>query len=216
MKNLAIILSGCGVFDGSEIHEAVLTMLAVDQQKAAYTIFAPDIQQLHVIDHITGLEMLEQRNVLIESSRIARGNIKPLSELDINSFDGILIPGGFGAAKNLSNFATEGDAMEVLPELKELLFSAYKKGLPIGAICIAPVILAKIFENALVTIGQDKDTKLAIENMGATHKNTIISDIVIDDTNKLVTGPCYMLEASISQIADNATQVVRAVLDLIK
>ena len=216
MKNLAIILSGCGVFDGSEIHEAVLTMLAVDQLGASYTIYAPDIEQRHVIDHITGHEMLETRNVLIEASRIARGNILPLAALDLATIDAILIPGGFGAAKNLSDFAVEGEAMKVLPLLEEILVKAHGKGLPIGAICIAPVILANIFENSTVTIGKDEEAKTAIEKMGAHHKEASIAEISIDKANKLVTAPCYMLEASISQIAENTHQVVKTVLDLTK
>ena len=216
MKKIAIILSGCGVFDGSEIHEAVLSMLAVDQQGAAYELFAPDMEQLHVIDHITGNEMLEKRNVLIEASRIARGNIKALSELELGSFDALLIPGGFGAAKNLSSFATEGESMSVLPELKALLISAHTKQIPIGAICIAPVILANIFEKSVVTVGKDDDTITAIKKMGAQHKNTSITELIIDDANKFVTAPCYMLDAKISEIAENVNQVVRALVKMIK
>ena len=163
MKKFAIILSGSGVFDGAEIHEATLTMLAIMKQGATYEIVAPDIPQHHVINHITGEEMPEQRNVLIESARIARGNIKNIIEYDPNNFDALIFPGGFGAAKNLCNFAFVGDACIVNPDVEKAILKTAGKNKPIGALCISPVIFAKIFEDVEITIGQDKGTAEAVE-----------------------------------------------------
>tara|TARA_R110002124_G_scaffold287216_1_gene471406 strand:+ start:102192 stop:102851 length:660 start_codon:yes stop_codon:yes gene_type:complete len=215
-KNVAVILSGCGVFDGTEIHEAVCSFLALDKAGARYSCFAPDINQHHVINHINGEEMPEQRNVLIESARIARGAINALSEFDADDFDAVLLPGGFGAAKNLSSFAFDGAEGTVNPELAVALQAMKSAGKPIGALCISPTILAKLFGDAgvEVTIGDDEPTIEEIEACGANHKITTHEQVVIDSTNKIVSSPCYMLEASIKQIAAGAENTVNALLDL--
>lgn len=214
-RNIAIVLAGCGVYDGAEIHEATLTMLAIARKGAVYHFFAPDIDQTHVINHYTGKEMPESRNVLVESARIARGKIKPLCELDISNFDAIVFPGGFGVAKNLCSLAFDGPDCTVDTEVERVVLSAVEKGKPIGALCIAPAMMAKILGDVKVTIGQEEGTIQAIEAMGGKHSLTDHGQIVIDEKYKLVTTPCYMLDATIDQIADGAENLIDAVFDLI-
>ena len=215
MKKFAIVLSGCGVFDGAEIHEATLTMLAVMKQGAQYEIFAPDINQHHVVNHITGEEMPEQRNVLIESARIARGQIKDLKLYDPNNFDALIFPGGFGAAKNLCDFAFKGADCTVNTDVEKAILKTAGKNKPIGALCISPVIFAKIFGDVEVTIGQDAGTAEAIEKLGATHIQTNHGEVVFDEKNNLFTTPCYMLDANILDIAKGASNIVKAMLEII-
>lgn len=212
---IAVILSGCGVYDGAEIHESVLTLLALDRAGAAYQCFAPDVDQHHVVNHMSGDEMAETRNVLIESARIARGEIKPLSDFKADDFDGIIFPGGFGAAKNLSSFAFDGAECSVNAEVQSSVNDMVKADKPIAALCIAPAVMAKILEGCTVTIGQDDATAGAIETMGATHAKTLHGGVVRDDRYKLVTAPCYMLESSVSQIADGAANAVAELLAMI-
>ena len=213
-KKFAVILSGNGVFDGAEIHEATMTLYAIAKNGGEYEIFAPDIKQHHVINHITGEEMDETRNVLIESARIARGNIKPLSVFSKEDFDAIVFPGGFGVAKNLCSFAFDNIDCTVNPEVERVIkeMAAAKK--PIGALCISPVLIARVLGNITVTIGQDTGTAESIEKLGAIHKNTGHGEVVVDETNKIVTTPCYMLDANIAQIAEGADAVVKAILKL--
>ena len=213
-KKFAVILSGNGVFDGAEIHEATMTLYAIAKNGGEYEIFAPDIKQHHVINHITGEEMDETRNVLIESARIARGNIKPLSVFSKEDFDAIVFPGGFGVAKNLCSFAFDNIDCTVNPEVERVIkeMAAAKK--PIGALCISPVLIARVLGNITVTIGQDTGTAEGIEKLGAIHKNTGHGEVVVDETNKIVTTPCYMLDANIAQIAEGADAVVKAILKL--
>lgn len=214
MKKFAIVLSGCGVFDGAEIHEATLTMLAIKKLGADYQIFAPDIDQHHVINHYTGKEMKEKerRNVLVESARIARGDIKSLDEFNVNKFDALIFPGGFGAAKNLSSVAFKGAEAEVDEEVERAVKEMLVAKKPIGALCISPAVIAKIIGDVRVTIGQEEDTAKTIEAMGATHVTTDHGDVVIDDDKLVFTTPCYMLEADITQIWDGAFNIVEAML----
>jgi len=183
MKKFAVVLAGCGVYDGAEIHEATLTLYAIVKNGGSYEVFAPDIDQHHVINHLTGEAMNESRNVLVESARIARGNIKPLSEFKPEAFDGLIFPGGFGAAKNLSTFAFDGTECSVNREVKNAILGMKDAGKPIGALCISPVILARILGNIKLTIGQDADTARAVENMGATHIKTNHGEVVVDEGN---------------------------------
>lgn len=213
-KKFAVVLSGSGVFDGAEIHEATLTLYAIAKNGADYEIFAPDIPQHHVINHITGEEMDETRNVLIEAARIARGKIQPLSEFNSSDFDGLIFPGGFGAAKNLSSFAFDGPACSINDDVETAIKKMAEAKKPIGALCISPVIMAKIFDNVNLTIGQDKDTANAVETMGAIHKSTSHGEVVIDSNYNLVTTPCYMLDANIVQIGDGADAVVKTMIHL--
>ena len=214
MKKFAVILSGCGVFDGAEIHEATLSLLAISRQGASYEVFAPDINQHHVINHITGEEMDETRNVLVESARIARGKIRKLKEFNPASFDGLLIPGGFGAAKNLSTWAFEGAGSTVLPEVEQAITGMVALKKPVGALCISPVLLAKVLGKVHLTIGDDESTIDALESLGAIHVPTTHGEVVVDPDYNLVTTPCYMLDASISQIADGARNLVDAMIKL--
>lgn len=215
-KRVAVVLSGCGVFDGAEIHESVLTLLALDRQGAEYQCFAPDIPQHHVIDHITGNEMDESRSVLVESARIARGDIKALSEFDSDDFDALMLPGGFGAAKNLSSLAFDGPGCSVNTDLKNAVSAMIDSGKPIGALCITPAVLAKILEGkaATLTIGNDPGTIDAIESMGGQHQVTTHGEVVVDERLKLVTSPCYMLDSSVSQIAEGAEKTVKVMLGM--
>ena len=215
MQKIAVILSGNGVFDGAEIHEATLTLYAIAKKGAGYEIFAPDIPQHHVINHITGEEMDETRNVLIESARIARGKISPLSEFSGKDFDALVFPGGFGAAKNLSSFAFDGADCRINPDVEKAVNEMISLGKPIGALCISPVILAKILGDVELTIGEDTGTAEAIVAMGATHTKTSHGEVVVDNKYKVVTTPCYMLDATIDQIGEGAENVIDAILKLI-
>lgn len=168
MKKMGVVLSGCGVYDGSEIHEAVITLLALAKQGAEVMCFAPDKNQADVINHLTGEPMAETRNVLIEAARIARGEIRPLAQANAAELDALIVPGGFGAAKNLSTFAAEGAACKVDADLKALAQAMHAAGKPLGFICIAPAMLPNIFDFPLrLTIGTDIDTAEVIEEMGA-------------------------------------------------
>jgi enhancing lycopene biosynthesis protein 2 len=216
MPNIAVILSGCGVFDGAEIHESVLTLLAIQRAGSNYQCFAPDMDQHHVINHMTGEEMDEKRNVLVEASRIARGDIKPLSQYSPADFDALILPGGFGAAKNLSSFAFDGADCTVNPEVEITLKNTLLADKPIGALCISPVILAKVFNDLKLTIGQDEGTAGAIEALNCIHEKTDHGEIVVDTDCKIVTTPCYMLDANIGQIADGAQACVNKVISMIQ
>ncbi len=213
-KSVAVILAGSGVFDGSEIHEATLSLLAIAEAGASYEIFAPNINQHHVINHISGEEMQETRNVLVESARIARGNIKDITEYDANNFDALLLPGGFGVAKNLSDFAFKGAEMQVIDSVKQAILDTTQKNKPIGALCISPVLLACVLDSVSLTIGQDEGTAKAVEAMGARHHDTNHGEVIVDKTYKLATTPCYMLDASIVDIAAGARNVVNALLEM--
>lgn len=215
MKKIAVVLAGNGVYDGAEIHEATLTLLAIARQGAQYQCFAPDINQAHVINHLTGKEMPETRNVLVEAARIARGKIKPLSTYNAAEFDAIIFPGGFGVAKNFCTFAFDGVNCTVNPDVEKAVRTTIVAEKPIGALCIAPVLMAKILVDVEVTIGSDAGTAGAIESFGATHIETTHGEIVYDPKYKLVTTPCYMLDATIDQIADGADNLVRKIMELI-
>lgn len=212
MKKFAVVLAGCGVYDGAEIHEATLALLAVKEAGAEYQCFAPDMEQYHVINHLTGETMPESRNVLVEAARIARGNIHPLSAFRAEDFDVLFFPGGFGAAKNLSTVAFDGPDATVLAEVETAVksMSALKK--PIGAMCISPVFIAKILGDVNVTIGTDEGTIAAIEAIGATHVQTEHGDVVCDEEKMVFTTPCYMLDANISDIWAGAQNIVEAIL----
>jgi len=214
-KKIAVILSGCGVYDGAEIHESVITLLRLDQRGAQVQCFAPDIAQLHVIDHLTGEEMPESRNVLVESARIARGEVKDIREANADEFDALIVPGGFGAAKNLSNFAVEGAGCSVNPQVLELAEAFAEAGKPVGLICISPALAAKIYGPGVTcTIGNDTDTAAALDKMGATHQECSVEDIVEDTARKLVSTPAYMLGKSISEVASGINKLVDRVLEL--
>lgn len=207
---VAMILSGCGVYDGSEIQEAVACIFALSEAGAQTSFFAPDKQQAHVIDHTTGNPTEETRNVLIEAARIARGNISPLAELDPNNFDALLIPGGFGAAKNLCTFAFDGEAMTIDDSVSQAVSNFQSQQKPIGMCCIAPVIAAKAMSTpehaASITLGGPSEAAAAAQTMGATHIETPVDSIVTDEHFNLVTAPAYMY-------GDAAPHMVKAGID---
>ena len=214
-KKVAVILSGCGVYDGAEIHESVITLLRLDQRGAKVQCFAPNIAQHHVINHLTGEEMPESRNVLVESARIARGDIKDISEANVEEFDALIVPGGFGAAKNLSNFAFKGTECAVQPEVLALAEAFAEAAKPIGLMCISPAIAAKIYGPGVIcTIGKDADTAAAVSKMGGEHQECEVSEIVEDKARKLVSTPAYMLANSISEAASGINKMVDRVLEL--
>ncbi|HPG32619.1 MAG: isoprenoid biosynthesis glyoxalase ElbB [Lentimicrobiaceae bacterium] len=216
MKKFAIVLAGNGVFDGAEIHEATLTMLAIRKQGAEYSIFAPDIEQHHVINHMNGNEMPETRNVLVEAARIARGKISPLSDFKARDFDALIFPGGFGVAKNLCTFALSGTECKVNAEVEKAIKEMASLKKPIGALCISPVLIAKVLGNVEITIGNDATTASAVEKMGATHMITTHGEVVRDKHRPVFTTPCYMLDADIVQIAEGAENIIKAILSELK
>lgn len=216
MKNLAVILSGCGVYDGSEIHEAVLTLLAIDQQGASYRCFAPNIQQHHVINHLTGeVSKDETRNVLVEAARIGRGDVEDLTELNEKEFDAIIFVGGFGAAKNLSSFALDNDNYIVNEQILTAAKSFANVEKPAGFMCIAPALLPSIYPEGIKgTIGKDKATAGLIADKGLLHVDCEVTSVVVDETYKVVTTPAYMLAESITEANEGITKLVKYVLAL--
>lgn len=216
MKKFAIVLAGSGVFDGAEIHEATMTMLAIKKQGADYEIFAPDIPQHHVVNHLTGEEMKENRNVLVEAARIARGKIKDLKQLNPRDFDAIIFPGGFGVAKNLCTWAFDGPDCTVNGDVEKVIKEMTSLKKPIGALCISPVLLAKVLGNVEITIGDDPATAAGVEKAGAKHVNTGHGEVVRDPHRPVFTTPCYMLDASIVDIAEGAENIVKAILEELK
>lgn len=214
-KRIAVVLSGCGVYDGTEIHEAVITLLALSRRGAQAVCAAPDKPQLHVIDHLRGqVAEGESRNVLVEAARIARGQITALSDLEPAHFDGVFLPGGFGAAKNLSNFATSGASGHADPELIRVLRAFRSAGKPIGAVCIAPAVLVLALGEGEVTIGSDEGTAAAIEATGGTHIACPVQQAHTDTARKIVTAPAYMEDATIAEVADGIEAAVDAFLAL--
>jgi len=215
-KKFAVVLSGCGVYDGTEIHEAVLTLLAILKNGASYQIFAPDIEQHHVVNHLTGQETKELRNVLVESARIARGNIKPLTEYNPSEFDALVFPGGFGVAKNLCTVAFDGANAKVDPAVENAVRKTHQLKKPIGALCIAPAMIAKILGNIEVTIGNDTETIDVIVKMGGKHKETTHGQVVFDAKNNVFTTPCYMLDATILDISVGAENIIKEIMSHLK
>ncbi|MBM1180584.1 MULTISPECIES: isoprenoid biosynthesis glyoxalase ElbB [Pseudomonas] len=214
-KKVAVILSGCGVYDGAEIHESVITLLRLDQRGAHAQCFAPNVAQMHVINHLTGEQMPESRNVLVESARIARGEVKDIREANVEDFDALIVPGGFGAAKNLSDFAVKGAECTVQPDVLALAEAFAEASKPVGLMCISPAMAAKIYGPGVIcTIGNDADTATVVNKMGATHQECDVSDIVEDKARKLVSTPAYMLAQSISEAASGINKMVDRVLEL--
>ncbi|MBH0048054.1 isoprenoid biosynthesis glyoxalase ElbB [Pseudoalteromonas sp. NZS11_1] len=214
MKNVAVILAGSGVYDGSEINEAILTLLHIAKNGATYQCFAPDIEQLHTINHLTGEVMPDKRNALTEAARIARGDIKSLLELDVTQFDALIVPGGFGAAKNLCDFAIKGAKANINEDVLNACKSFAKENKPAGYMCIAPALIPFIYDNAILTIGNDAETAQTLSTLGAKHINCAVDDVVIDQPNKLVTTPAYMLAQSIIEADAGIEKLVSSVLSI--
>lgn len=216
-KKIGVVLSGCGVYDGSEIHEAVITLLALDRRGAEAICCAPDVPQMHVVDHLTGQPVAGQtRNVLAESARIARGKVRDVARVQAAELDGLILPGGFGAAKNLCDFATAGADCRVNPDVARLVREVHAQRKPVGAVCIAPALLARVLgtESPELTIGNDAGTAAKLEQMGARHVDCPVSEMVVDQKRKLVTSPAYMLAHRISEAAEGIDKAVGALLDM--
>jgi enhancing lycopene biosynthesis protein 2 len=214
---VAVILSGCGVYDGSEIHEAVITLLALARAGADVTCAAPDMPQAHVLDHIKGtITESAERNVLTEAARISRGKITPLSALSPDDFDALIFVGGFGAAKNLSSFAFDGADYKVLPEVTSLIQHAHARKKALGFMCIAPALAAAALgdKGVQVTIGNDAGTAAALESKGAKHINCPVDGIVVDAPNRVVTTPAYMLAGGILDVETGINKLVSELLKL--
>jgi len=212
----AVVLSGCGVNDGAEIHEAVMTLYAIDKAGGTYQVFAPNVMQHHVVNHITGKVSGESRNVMTEAARIARGNIKPMTEYRASDYDALIFPGGFGVAKNLCTYAFDGVECTVDRVVEAAILETHKAHKPIGALCISPVLITRVLGDVKVTIGKDPETIADIESLGGKHEKMGHSQVMTDDKNLIVTSPCYMIEATISDIARDAELLVAAIIDLLK
>lgn len=210
----AIVLSGCGVYDGAEIHEATMTMLAIESNGCQYEMFAPNINQYHVINHLTGDVMDESRNVLVEAARIARGNIRALSAYSAKEFDGIIFPGGFGVAKNLCSYAIDGTEMRIDKIVAGAVRETHSLRKPIGALCISPIMIAALIPGAEVTLGSDTKFNSEVSTLGGKHKTTQNRQVVVDSKNRIVTTPCYMNSATITDIALGAEMVVKEMIAL--
>jgi len=215
MKNIGVLLSGCGVYDGSEIHEAVITLLAIDRAGAKAVCMAPDID-FKEVNHLNCSNTGSDRNVLAESARIARGEIKDISQVSVDSLDALILPGGFGAAKNLCDFADKGSESVVHPDVKKLITDLNNANKPIGAICIAPAVLVRALSDKKpkVTIGNDEKTASEIEKCSALHVECKVDEICIDEKNKIVTTPAYMLGPGIKEVASGIEKLVNEVIKL--
>jgi enhancing lycopene biosynthesis protein 2 len=216
-KKIGVVLSGCGVYDGAEIHESVITLLTIDRLGAEAVICAPNVPQLHVVNHLTSeVEEGAERNVLVESARIARGAIRDVAEVTADELDALILPGGFGAAKNLCDFAVKGADCDVDPGVAALVRAVHEQGKPVAAVCIAPALIAKVLggESPELTIGNDADTAGALESMGAAHIECPVREFVVDRERKLISSPAYMLAESISEAAEGIERTVEALLEM--
>ena len=215
-KKVAVLLAGCGVYDGAEIYESVLTLLRLDQKEADYQCLAPRIPQMHVVNHATGeAEEAAVRDVFTEAARVARGELQDLAEARAEDFDAVILPGGFGVAKNFSDFATAGADCSLNPLVQEFVQAFHQAGKPIGLMCIAPALTAKLVApGALCTIGTDAGVEGALTAMGALHKTCAVDEIVVDNTHKLVTTPAYMLATRITEAQTGIFKLVDKVLEL--
>lgn len=216
MANIAVLLSGAGVFDGAEVNEVVLTLLHLEKNDAQYQCFAPNIEQMHTINHVSGDIDTTPRNVLEESARIARGDVKALAELDVAEFDALILPGGFGVAKNFCNFAVAGANMDVNTDVLAVCKSFHDAHKPAGYMCIAPVLLPKVYgQGVRCTVGNDPEVVAAIETMGGVHVECAVDDIVTDDKFQLVTTPAYMLAQCVSEAEQGISKLVARVVSMV-
>lgn len=214
MKKIGVVLSGCGVGDGSEIHEAVFTLLAIDRNGAESVCMAPDAD-FPETNHLTMQESGAKRNALVEAARIARGNIRNISEIKASDIDAVIFPGGYGAAKNLCNFASKGAEATVHPEVSRLIKEVAAAGKPIGAICIAPALIAAVLGKEVapvLTIGNDAGTAAEIDKTGAKHQQCPVTEFVVDKQNKIVSTPAYMLATRISETCEGIEKCVKEVI----
>ena len=216
-KRVAVVLSGCGVYDGAEIHESVITLLHLDRHGVAYQCMAPDIMQAHVVNHLSGeVAANEKRNVLVESARIARGHIIDIANANPADYDAVILPGGFGVAKNLSDFAFKGAECSVQAGVQVFVQAMHKAGKPVGLVCIAPALSALLVGPGVrCTIGHDAETAAAINRMGAVHVECPVNEACVDEDNKLVTTPAYMLAGRIHEAYDGIGRLVDRMLAMV-
>jgi enhancing lycopene biosynthesis protein 2 len=218
-KRVGVLLSGCGYLDGAEIHEATLTLYFLDRAGVETVNLAPDKAQADVLDHRAGSPTAGSRNVLVEAARIARGQIEDVAKVSARTLDALVIPGGYGAAKNLCSFAKDGPECSVDPGVERLVRAMHEERKPIGALCIAPALVAKVLgadHHVVVTIGNVAGTAKAIEAMGARHQARAVDDIVVDEANKVVTTPCYMLAQGPAQVGAGIEKLVAKVVDWLR
>ena len=217
MTKIAVVLSGSGFLDGSEIQESVITMLALDRAGASYQCMAPDMEQMHVVNHLSGeVSEGESRNVLVEAARIARTQIIDIGEANPNDYDAVIFPGGYGAAKNLSDFAVKGAASTVQTDVLQFARAFAATGKPMGFVCIAPAMIPHIYgADAKLTIGSDADTAAAINEMGGIHINCPVDDYVVDEERNLVSTPAYMLDMRIGEVATGIEKLVHKIIEMI-
>ncbi len=219
MAKIGVILSGSGVYDGGEIHESVLTLLAIKKSGHDYVCMAPNKDQMHVIDHLSGSETSERRNVLNESARIARGEVDDIKKISAKDIDALILPGGFGAAKNLSTFATEGADCNIDADVQRIVKEVYNAKKPIGAMCIAPAVVARAFKEDNIkpklTIGTDKGTAEKIEALGAEHIESPATDCVVDKEHKIVTAPAYMNAKDIAEAEQGISKLVKEISNML-
>jgi enhancing lycopene biosynthesis protein 2 len=215
-KRVGVVLAGCGFLDGAEIQEAVATLLALDRRRAKVIAMAPDVQQLHVVDHVRKEPGAGQRNVLVESARIVRGDIADIAGVGERDLDALVFPGGYGAAKNLCTYAVDGRALKVSPHVERLVRALRTAGKPMGFICIAPLIAAKLLggEGVRLTIGDDPATAADLESFGARHVPCRVEEVCVDERLKVVSTPAYMLGPSVAPVASGIDRLVSAVLEL--
>ncbi|MBN8827954.1 MAG: isoprenoid biosynthesis glyoxalase ElbB [Sphingobacteriia bacterium] len=214
-KKFAVLLSGCGHLDGAEIREAVLSLLAIESQGHSYNIYAPDYNQQHVINHITGEELTETRNILVESARIARGNIQNVNKLVISKYDGLVMPGGFGAAKNYCSIASNGPNASITPKIKEIVLGFNSQKKPIGAICISPAVVALAFKGVKtieVTLGDDNDSNASlIKGLGSKHIHTNIGEAYYFTDEKIASCAAYMRDSKLPEIYKEISSVIELI-----
>lgn len=225
--NIGVLLSGCGVYDGAEIQEAILTLLAIEEIGATATCISIDDNQFHVINHLNGEVMNESRNMMVEAARIARGNVKEIKEIQPSDIDALVIPGGFGSAKNFTTWAFDGPNGSIRSDVKLLLVNMINVGKPIVALCVSPVVLAKALEGSNVklnlTIGSSLEAspyeipsfEAGLQATGATTEEKSIREILVDAENKVITAPCYMMDASILEIRNNIQQAIQALKEIL-
>ncbi len=212
---VAVLLAGCGVYDGSEIYETTITLLALDRAGVTYQCIAPDIDQAHVINHLTGeVDEGETRNVLKEAARLARGEVIELGQAKAEDYNALIVPGGFGVAKNLCDFAFKGAEMSIHPPVKDFIQAVHEAGKPVGLICISPTMTGLLFGDATCTIGSNTEVAAAIEQMGGRHQPCPVDDFVVDEENRLVTTPAYMEAGSIKEAAAGIEKLVGKILSM--
>jgi len=224
---IGVLLSGCGVYDGAEIHEATLTLLSIAEIGAEAVCISVDRNQHHVVNHLNGEEMEESRNMMVEAARIARGDISNINDVNPADIDGLIIPGGFGSAKNFTNWAFEGPEGTILPEVKLLIVNMLNVGKPVAALCVSPVVMAKALEGSdlkpKMTIGSDQAASPydisgfsgGLESLGVTTEMKTINEILVDSENKIITAPCYMMDVNILDVRKNVRSAVEALRDLV-